>query len=100
MHIRNAFIPTSAKRRALHADVHAAVCIGSGQRRHPWCLPHNMPCAHVQPMLLEAEDKFYDTLRLGHKHPDTRVDFVVCDAHCMVAPEEAKSAAAASPATR
>lgn len=53
-------------------------------------------------MLLEAEDKFYDTLRLGHKHPDTRVDFVVCDAHCMVAPDEAKRAAVAvaSPATR
>lgn len=50
---------------------------------HVLMLPVCM-CMCTQAMLHEAEDKFYDRLRLGEKHPDTRVDFVVCDAHCMV----------------
>jgi hypothetical protein len=37
------------------------------------------------PMLERAEDKFYDTLKLGEKHPSTRISFCLSDAHCMTA---------------
>mmetsp|Transcript_7218 Transcript_7218/g.19357 ORF Transcript_7218/g.19357 Transcript_7218/m.19357 type:complete len:360 (+) Transcript_7218:98-1177(+) len=34
-------------------------------------------------MLEQAETKFFDELRLGYKHPDTLINFAVCDAHCI-----------------
>ncbi|KAG1654359.1 hypothetical protein FOA52_011293 [Chlamydomonas sp. UWO 241] len=37
------------------------------------------------PMLEVAEDKFYDELKLGEKHPGTRVSFCIADGHCMAA---------------
>ncbi|EFJ45395.1 hypothetical protein VOLCADRAFT_94211, partial [Volvox carteri f. nagariensis] len=35
-------------------------------------------------MLLRAEDKFFDELHLGHKHPHVRTKFCLADAHCLV----------------
>ncbi|GIL90628.1 hypothetical protein Vretimale_15761 [Volvox reticuliferus] len=35
-------------------------------------------------MLLRAEDKFFDELHLGHKHPHVRTTFCLADAHCLV----------------
>lgn len=37
------------------------------------------------PMLEVAEDKFYDELKLGEKHPETRVTFCIADGHCITA---------------
>ncbi|GLI64441.1 hypothetical protein VaNZ11_007711 [Volvox africanus] len=35
-------------------------------------------------MLLRAEDKFFDELQLGYKHPHVRTTFCLADAHCLV----------------
>ncbi|KAG2439369.1 hypothetical protein HXX76_004728 [Chlamydomonas incerta] len=39
-----------------------------------------------QHMLYRAEDKFFDELQLGMKHPNIKVNFVLADAHCLVDP--------------
>ncbi|KAG2453444.1 hypothetical protein HYH02_001665 [Chlamydomonas schloesseri] len=39
-----------------------------------------------QHMLYRAEDKFFDELQLGMKHPNVKVNFVLADAHCLVDP--------------
>lgn len=45
------------------------------------------------PMLQRAEDKFYDDLKLGERHPNTRITFCISDAHCMAADQSSSRAA-------
>ncbi|GLC72044.1 hypothetical protein PLESTF_001198100 [Pleodorina starrii] len=49
-------------------------------------------------MLLRAEDKFFDELHLGHKHPNVRTTFCLADAHCLVDPTAGRTAQVAAAA--
>ncbi|KXZ53082.1 hypothetical protein GPECTOR_8g74 [Gonium pectorale] len=47
----------------------------------------SLTCTDLSPhMLLRAEDKFFDELQLGHKHPNVKVTFCLADAHCLLDP--------------
>jgi hypothetical protein len=49
---------------------------------------------------LQAEDKYFDELRLGNRHPEVRVSFDLADAHCLIADEKAAAAVGGHPSSQ